>query len=400
MSNLSIDKIISVLSTDGKIKPECLPEWTGDNFVMVQSTNDAIQNGINLKAAFSAAVARVNPNGFARSYDNRVVVIIPPGKYDFVDTPLVHNYEYIDLMAMNAGQSIIVINSPNTLGHVIKFASGLPTRVSGLVFKQLNATTLNTLTTHEYSSVINTNGSKHEFTDCIFDGTNIIQGANIYSAPGNDIFVRCKFLGRFSYNVSYKSLKFDSCTGNGANSYNTSNNNVVVISNYNTSTYGPEVVNTPIELNNFLLGSKTNIFNCLVYLTNSSVIRSDSLLRGCRIYIEAGSTIGTATNGDGSIDSCILNISYGVNLGRIRIENCTIYGIYGNPTLNLTESTYPRFYKCSFGCYFSFSSPGVVNMTYCNLPYNWNDQTNVTYALGSLAAGYNLIAPTFDWNVF
>lgn len=73
--------------------------------IMVVTTNDPVQNGTNLKAAYAEAKIST-PYGQALSAVNRASVIVPPGVYDFGSTPLTLDTQYVDLIGLSAERSV------------------------------------------------------------------------------------------------------------------------------------------------------------------------------------------------------------------------------------------------------------------------------------------------------
>ena len=70
-------------------------------------TNDAVQNGLNLKAAYANACA-LTPNGQPLSNTNRAAVLIMPGSYDFRNSPLEMDTEFVDIIGIGSPEDIFV----------------------------------------------------------------------------------------------------------------------------------------------------------------------------------------------------------------------------------------------------------------------------------------------------
>ncbi|MBU1693242.1 MAG: hypothetical protein KKC51_04690 [Verrucomicrobia bacterium] len=73
---------------------------TGESFVIVQTTSNDVENGQNLLAAYAVASA-LEPNGLPRSADNRVTVLVPPGRYDLQATTLALIEEFVDVVGLS-----------------------------------------------------------------------------------------------------------------------------------------------------------------------------------------------------------------------------------------------------------------------------------------------------------
>jgi len=69
----------------------------GSAYVVVETSNDPVQNGAMLLAAYAEAAA-LTPNGVSLGEGNRAMVIVPPGKYDLGSGSLVLNTAYVDLV--------------------------------------------------------------------------------------------------------------------------------------------------------------------------------------------------------------------------------------------------------------------------------------------------------------
>jgi len=69
----------------------------GAAFVMVETTSDPGQNGINLIKAYERA-EKLKPLGKLLSADNRAMVIVPPGRYDLENSALLMDAEFVDVV--------------------------------------------------------------------------------------------------------------------------------------------------------------------------------------------------------------------------------------------------------------------------------------------------------------
>lgn len=72
----------------------------GAAYIMVEHGDTPLENGANLLAAVAQA-AGMEPNGAARSAENRATVIVPPGVYELGETPLVLAAEFVDLVGLS-----------------------------------------------------------------------------------------------------------------------------------------------------------------------------------------------------------------------------------------------------------------------------------------------------------
>jgi hypothetical protein len=67
-------------------------------FIIVQTTDDPITNGNNLRDAITAA------NDKSPAVGKRVVVVVPPGQYNLEGTAIVLSKEYVDLVGLTTGR--------------------------------------------------------------------------------------------------------------------------------------------------------------------------------------------------------------------------------------------------------------------------------------------------------
>lgn len=107
----------------------------GPSYVTVQTTEDPVQNGGNLLAAYAEARA-FTPHGFPLAPDNRAVVIVPPGRYDLGDGTLVLDTDFVDLVGLTTDR-----DSQYIVGE-----AGVPG--SGVVAQTANDVRIENLTLH------------------------------------------------------------------------------------------------------------------------------------------------------------------------------------------------------------------------------------------------------------
>jgi hypothetical protein len=84
----------------------------GSAYVVVPTTSSAVQNGLNLLAAYAQAKS-LTPNGMPRSATNRVAVIVPPGQYNLLASQILMDAEFVDLIGLSSarGDQCIVSDS-------------------------------------------------------------------------------------------------------------------------------------------------------------------------------------------------------------------------------------------------------------------------------------------------
>lgn len=91
------DKPVSIATQ--AVLDEKLPR-VSESCVVVKLTSDTAVNGANLLAAYEEA-SSLRPYGIALGPTNRAVVLVPPGKYNLVDGPLMMDTEYVDLAGLS-----------------------------------------------------------------------------------------------------------------------------------------------------------------------------------------------------------------------------------------------------------------------------------------------------------
>jgi len=100
---------------------------TGPAYVIVDVTNDAVQNGANLLSAYAQAAA-LTPHGQALSPTNRAVVLVPPGNYDLSAAQLVLDTDYVDLVGLSTAredQYLFATSDATSRGTVRQTASNV-----------------------------------------------------------------------------------------------------------------------------------------------------------------------------------------------------------------------------------------------------------------------------------
>jgi hypothetical protein len=91
-------------------------DWTSYVLVKQLFTNTDVANGTALRSAYTAAKA-LTPGGNAISSTNRVAVIIPPGRYDLVTTPLTLDTTGVDLVGMGDACHVIITSQVSSASH-------------------------------------------------------------------------------------------------------------------------------------------------------------------------------------------------------------------------------------------------------------------------------------------
>jgi hypothetical protein len=106
--------------------------------VLVQRGSTDILSGTALRNAYTAAKA-LTPGGNAISGTNRVAIIIPPGRYDLVTTPLVLDTEGVDLVGMGGTSDVVITSQVNTDSHGTIEQTAIDVQIRNLTI-HINAT--------------------------------------------------------------------------------------------------------------------------------------------------------------------------------------------------------------------------------------------------------------------
>ena len=197
---------------DGKILSSLMPDWAGDNFIMIPVTSNSIQNGSTLLQSISSARNIINPNSIPKSSTNRVSIFMPPGRYDLGSSVLTLNVEYVDLIALISNSVVIVSNNTTVVAEVLT-TNGI--FINDITFIQLRNTSEHTVPSHANASVIKVTSAVNQFNFCKFIGTNVFSYSNT-GYPMKSSYYKCHFQGSLQLpdsGMDNLGLKFESCTG-------------------------------------------------------------------------------------------------------------------------------------------------------------------------------------------
>lgn len=119
-----------------KLKPQAC--------VIVETTDDAEQNGANLLSAYATAKT-LTPNGAALSADNRACVIVPPGVYDLGDdgeggeyTALTLDTEFVDIIGLSSdNKQQYIKGTPPAINSGVIVQTADDVRIVNLTLKTL-----------------------------------------------------------------------------------------------------------------------------------------------------------------------------------------------------------------------------------------------------------------------
>lgn len=108
---------------------------TGENYIAVPAAGTALENGEALLAAYAEARERT-PNGEALSAANRLAVLVPPGRYDLADAPLVLDTEFVDLIGLTTSrEGQWIRGAPSALGTGVVMQSADNVRIENLTLE-------------------------------------------------------------------------------------------------------------------------------------------------------------------------------------------------------------------------------------------------------------------------
>lgn len=104
-----VDKPVSTAvqaALDGKLSK------ISESCIIVNVTSDSVVNGENLRAAYEAATALL-PYSTLLGPTNRVVVLVPPGKYNLSSEALTMDKDYVDLVGLSTARDNQYLYSDN-----------------------------------------------------------------------------------------------------------------------------------------------------------------------------------------------------------------------------------------------------------------------------------------------
>jgi hypothetical protein len=84
-------------------------ERIGSAYLIVETTDDAAQNGTNLILTYDRARGMTNPNGQAKSASNRLTVLLPPAVYEVGTNNLYMDSEFVDVIGISSARREQVI---------------------------------------------------------------------------------------------------------------------------------------------------------------------------------------------------------------------------------------------------------------------------------------------------
>jgi len=394
------------IGTDGLLDPTTFPNWTGENFMMVQVSSSPSTNFTNLQAALTTARSKT-PNGAAKSAANPVIIIAPPAVIDTGASYLAFDTPFIYLFALGTGVTIRGTQSADGGAPVVISAddgtanhgSGLWFR--GITFQQLYASTANTADADDHSSAIrfpqnSVNPVRNiRFDDCNFVGINIVNGGGATSGPQFDSgleFYNCSFDHAFrGVSILTTGCVFLDCyipselaIGKHVTFYGTTDDQSCGLS-------GAQFINTDVSLyaGASIIDGIYNNITVKVADTQSS-INGSAFFYNCKISFSTANSLGfTAQAVVGGTVTLL-----GLTIGSILVSGATVTPS-GNQTI--AGGSKPRFRNCTFTAPMPLAAAGTVDLFCCSLPSNWGTPANLSYARSTLADGFCAISPS-GWN--
>ena len=101
----------------------------GENYIFVNSNGTPAQNGQAVRDAYTAAQA-MTPNGNAIDYNNKVIILLAPGYYEFTESlmgPFVVDQNYIDFESLTGSRDVFFSSI-----QVDSSSSGITVNISGI----------------------------------------------------------------------------------------------------------------------------------------------------------------------------------------------------------------------------------------------------------------------------
>jgi hypothetical protein len=183
--------LAGLVGEGGLVLADRLPAGDGENYVLVQTTTDPIQNGLNLRAAVATANAKT-PNGSANSgtnEGNRVDVYVPSGRYDLNGSGFSLNCG-VNLIGLSMGRDQVYIYSTNSTYAFSMITLGGYNLLRGLYLK-ITSSTAKTALADDQASLLKGDGfyGNYILEDCVLSGLNLFA-----STTQNNFALRfCKF---------------------------------------------------------------------------------------------------------------------------------------------------------------------------------------------------------------
>jgi len=382
----------------------------GENYEIVETTDNAVTNAINLLTAFNNASAKT-PYGLPLSSTNRYSIFLPPGVYDLTSTGIYATFkQYISIIGLSNNAQDIVLKTTDGI------ASSNPAPIfmlayacTGLAFKNLSLYSYNTgvtsSTTPIYIAPITPyNGIVDITLDNLYlyqSGTNPYSDSAIFYGAASDQLVS----GIRINNISTKGSVFTS-PSQQAKIYDMTISNSTIYGeflghchNYNTtrtSTIKNIISNCSVikESGTLFAGTNSKAF--------SGYLFKDCYFKASGMFYEFG-TLSALRLVNSEFENCYFD-GY-INSFNGKMRNCTIKSNTPNKAaveFQITQGSVgnylPQFTDCTFISMESYPSVtgltnGTVSGLFINCSFNNPIYTGMTGQFSSDINNTNIISP-------
>lgn len=394
------------LDVGGLIPPDLLPVSDGENFVVVPTTSDPIQNGLNLLSAITQANGKT-PNGMANSgtvAGNRVDVLVPSGRYDLNGAGFTLNLG-VNLVGLSgSNEQVFIYTSNSTYGFVMCALAGYNT-LSDLTLK-ITSSTASTSAADNQAALIRGTGF---YGNYVIDRC-VLQGLNLFSVTSTNSFtIRDSAFQQIRF-TSVAGWTFDNCTTYPCGPSTT-------VAGRPFSILGSAVSNTTqfyrcyVTLSDLPAGGAPKWIDCpyVKFTLESGTVASyvAGTLVNCA-YVSFSASVATAQRFLLSIDArnCYF---YGVTHWKYQAQ-CRFYHCSFNASVTMAQLAKPDaqagmyiyFYHCLISAadvasdYLLQLATGTsyLYMAHCSLYYGATLPAAWTLRQGTLAAGFNEVTPS------
>jgi len=394
---------------NGLIPADLIPPSNGENFIVVPVSESTTTNGVNLSLAVLAASA-ATPYGNAVSTTNPFYIVLPPAIYDMGLTNLdmggmVTGYNIVALVRSTPPTVIIQGNNDAdgstvvTLGDVV--ATGISFRNIAEGVGENNGSYLDT-EIYDPAAVLDLRPYVYGlsmFIDCEFIGTNTFkasqEGYNVVllnctgvlhvgSSAFTDFFV--KNIADYSSDARYSEFSIYGSAGN----FLINNDNLTSFYFFNSD--GVMTIDNARVVMSAQSVEQTTAFQ---YTLKNNAILEFSGAVGATNYI----TSMNAKNADVRVYSGNISMN-----GDCMYEYTTLHAPACENLLAFSSGSVKSYYiGCKFigdniNLFLNPSNASSVHMVYCNLPFDYTLNGNITLTTETLSAGYNTVFAS-GWDI-
>jgi hypothetical protein len=388
-----------------------------ESYVIVETTNSEILNGLNLLSASNAASSKT-PYGKRLDSGNQYSILLPPAVYDLQHSGVVIESPFINLAGIS--------NSPR---DTLLISDGIDLGVKGVIVIRTGNINISNLSTLAVTTGTNGCAGLQLVSNPPPGGSSIIENVNvnnmIMNISGNNRISNSEqpsncFVGGLVTGI-FNRINFNNIVSYGPfMNNNTVSHNKLDITIKNSIFYGDKNF---YKLGSFIYPTKIILDNCQIYgnsgflsaktsSTAASLYDRESLIDDC--YISGNDTfrsIVTPSFGNlldnGFIGTIKNTVIYGNIFAHVgKFEGCYINGASYTGTAvtflsgNTLPSRYPIFSNCTIVK--SNSSASVTGYfmessgIFMNCKFDKSISTGITGLLGSESIGNILLSSKFD----